>query len=243
MKHLLIVGPPKAGKTTVMKHLIRVLRGRTIDGFVTEELREGGQRMGLWLSPLDGRQVLLAHRHFERGPRIGPYRVNTAVLDDVAIGVIERGLRQAFVLFLDEIGVMELCSERFERTVQRAFDHGPSIVATAGLQPHPFLVRLKRRRDVELVPLSRTNRELVQEELATRLTALCAEDDTVRTLQAQANRICELIVSGDVQPVDIEIQEAALRDAVARAFPDKADLYQLLYESRFRRLWQQFREG
>jgi hypothetical protein len=63
----------------------------------------------------------------------------------------------------------------------------------------------------------------------------------VRSLQRQAERICELIVGGDVPLVDIEIQQEALRAAVARAFPEKQALYDLLYESRFRRLWQQFR--
>ena len=243
MKHLLIVGRPGVGKTTLMKHLALALRGHAIDGFVTEELRDDAQRMGFWLSPLDGRQVLLAHRRLESPHRVGPYRVHAAVLDDVAVGVIRRGMQHAFLLFLDEIGAMELCSGRFEEAVQEAFDRGPSIVATTGMQPHPFLTRLKRRKDVELVPLTTANREAVGEELAARLTAVCAEDDTIRALQAQANRICELIVGGEAAPVDIEIQQAALRDAVLRVFPEKGSLYQLLYESRFRRLWQQFREG
>ena len=241
MKHLLIVGRPGSGKTTLVKELARSLRRCPIDGFLTEECREGEQRVGFWLSPLDGRQVLLAHRRFEHGVRIGPYLVNPAVLDDVAVPVIQRGVQRAFLLFLDELGKMELSSKAFEQAVQEAFDHGPSIVATAGMSPLPFLTMLKRRRDVELIPLSAANREDVKEELLARLSALCAEDEAVRALQRQADRICELIVSGDVPLIDIEIQQAALREAVARAFPDKQALYQLLYESRFRRLWQQFR--
>ena len=243
MKHLLIVGRPGVGKTTLVKRLIRAVRPHAIDGFLTEECREAEQRVGFWLSPLDGRQVLLAHRQFERGPRVGPYRVNVEVLDRIAVPVIERGIRHAFLLFLDELGRMELCSPRFEQAVQEAFDRGPSIVATAGLASLPLLNALKQRKDVELVPLSSANRELVEEELAARLSALCAEDDAVRALQQQANRICEMIVSGDVPQIDIEIQQTALREAVARAFPEKQALYQLLYESRFRRLWQQFRHS
>ena len=243
MKHLLIVGRPGVGKTTLMKRLVQSLRHCAIDGFLTEELREDEQRRWFWLSPLDGRQVLLAHRQLESGVRVGPYKVNVNVLEQVAVPVIERAVQRAFLLFVDELGKMELCSPRFEAVVQEAFDHGPSIVATAGLAPLPLLTAIKRRKDVELVPLTTSNRGAVEEELSARLSALCAEDEAVRGLQRQADRICEMIVSGDAAPIDIEIQQVALREAVARAFPDKQQLYQLLYESRFRRLWQQFRHG
>lgn len=241
MKHLLIVGRPGSGKTTLLKDLARVLRHRPIDGFLTEELREGDQRVGFWLSPLDGRQVLLAHKRLASGMRVGPYLVNTAVLDDVAVPVLRRAQKHAFLLFIDELGKMELASPAFERAVREAFDRGPSIIATAGIGQLPAITALKRRRDVEIIPLTLANRRDVREELEIRLSALCDEDEAVRSLQRQADRICEMIVSGEAPLIDIEIQQAALREAVARAFPDKQALYQLLYESRFRRLWQQFR--
>ena len=241
MKHLLIVGRPGTGKTTLIKHVAAALRGKPIDGFVTEEVREGDERLGFWLSSLDGRQVLLAHRRLQEGSRVGPYRVNVDVLEQVAIPVLERGIDHALVVFLDELGRMELTSPRFEQLVRHAFERGPSIVATVGIQPLPFVESLKRRRDVELIPLSTANRGAIEEELIARLSALVGEDEAVRALQRQADRICELIVSGEVAPIDIEIQQAALREAIAQAFPDKQALYQLLYESRFRRLWQQFR--
>ena len=243
MKHLLIVGRPGIGKTTLMKRIIQALRGRSIDGFISEELREHGERVGFWLSSLDGRQVLLAHRRMEHGVRVGPYRVNTEVMSEVAVPIIRRGIKHALILFLDELGRMELCAADFQDAVNEAFDNGPSIVATAGIQHLPFLTAVKRRKDVELIPLSSANRKAVEEELTARLEAICAEDDAVRSLQRQADRVCEMIISGQTQQVDIEIQQNALREAVVRAFPDKEALYHLLYESRFRRLWQQFRGG
>jgi len=243
MKHLLIVGVPGVGKTTLMKRLAQEFRGRPIDGFVTEELREEGRRLGFWLSSLDGRQALLAHRELDSPHRVGAYKVNVSVLDELAVGIIRRSIQQALILFVDEVGRMELSSLAFQQALQDAIDHGPRIVATGGIYPLPFLDAFKRRKDVELVPLSESNWKTVFEELRHRLTALCDEDEQVRELQRQADRICEMIVSSETAEIDIEIQQAKFRDLVARLFPDKQSLYQLLYESRFRRLWQQFRQG
>ena len=241
MKHLLIVGRPGIGKTTLMKRLATSLRGCSIDGFLTEEFREAEQRVGFWLSPLDGRQVLLAHRRMETGTRVGLYKVNVEVLDQIAVAVIHRAIQRALLLFIDELGKMELCSLALQQAVQEALDRGPVVIATVGVAPLPFLTTLKRRKDVELIPLSSANRDMVEEELTARLRALCDEDEAVRALQRQADRICEMIVSGEVPQIDIEIAQSALREAVARTFPDKQLAYQLIYESRFRRLWQQFR--
>ena len=244
MKHVLLIGRSGIGKTTLIKQLAQALRGGPIDGFYTEELREQGQRLGFWLSSLDGRQALLAHREaIVSDHQVGPYRVNLGVMDQLGVAILKRSMAQALIVFIDELGAMELGSMAFQAAVEEVIVHGPRVVATAGLDSLPFLDALKRRRDVELVPLSPATRGAVFEELRLRLQALCQEDEQVRELSRQADRICEMIVVEEASLVDIEIQQAKLREAVARLFPDKVNLFPLLYESRFRRLWQQFREG
>ena len=67
------------------------------------------------------------------------------------------------------------------------------------------------------------------------------EEAKMRELQRLADRLCFLIVATDTPRVDVDIQRAALRRRCSELFPDKMHVFYLVYESRFRRLWDQFR--
>ena len=69
------------------------------------------------------------------------------------------------------------------------------------------------------------------------------EENRLGELQRAADRVSFLIVATDCPRVDIDIQRAELRRRCMRLFPDRMDLFDLVYESRFRRLWEQFRGG
>jgi hypothetical protein len=62
-------------------------------------------------------------------------------------------------------------------------------------------------------------------------------------MQRRADRICSLIVASDYPAVDIAIEARALKEFAGRHFPGRMELFRLIYESRFRRLWEQFRVG
>ncbi len=44
-KNILITGPPRSGKSTLIEKLVRRI-GRPATGFFTREIREGGKRVG-----------------------------------------------------------------------------------------------------------------------------------------------------------------------------------------------------
>jgi hypothetical protein len=48
-------------------------------------------------------------------------------------------------------------------------------------------------------------------------------------------------VATDIPERDINIERLFLRTEVARLFPERFHVYEMLYESRFRRLLEQFR--
>ena len=67
------------------------------------------------------------------------------------------------------------------------------------------------------------------------------ERERTKDIQRDALAICRRILDEARPAVDIEIAREELRQKVKRYFPDKIVTYEMIYEGRFRRLWQQFR--
>jgi hypothetical protein len=64
---------------------------------------------------------------------------------------------------------------------------------------------------------------------------------TMQEFQRMADRVCVLILSSDLPAVDIEIEKNKVRERCLELYPDREWLYDMVYESRFDRLWEQFR--
>lgn len=67
------------------------------------------------------------------------------------------------------------------------------------------------------------------------------EQEKAREIQEDAQQICRMILDEDFSEADIEIEKRKLREKVYALFPEKMQTYQIIYEARFKRLWDQFR--
>jgi len=67
-------------------------------------------------------------------------------------------------------------------------------------------------------------------------------DYDVRQLQKRADLIARMILTSDYRLVDVQIERSKLRDEAERICPEKIDIYDRIYESRFDRLIEQFRQ-
>lgn len=68
-------------------------------------------------------------------------------------------------------------------------------------------------------------------------------EQAYRNFQRHVDRLCFLIVATDCSEREIDIERLHLRVQAIKLFPNKIPLYDLIYESRFRRLREQFRQG
>jgi len=175
----LITGHPGCGKTTLIRRLVDEL-GVPAGGFYTQELRTRGRREGFGLTTLDGQTATLASVHIAGGPRVSRYGVNPAALDEVGAPAIERAVASTRLIVIDEIGKMELLSNRFRQAVLAALESGKPVLASVMLAAHPWADALKRRPEASLLLLTEANRAQVAADLLAELRRLVGQTDTAR---------------------------------------------------------------
>jgi nucleoside-triphosphatase len=167
---VLLTGRPGIGKTTVAARVAEVLasRGVAVTGFVTTELRTAGRRTGFAVETFTGERAVLAHVELRGPPRVSRYGIDVEAFERVAIPALER-VEDDDVVVIDELGKMELASERFCEAVLRVFERPLAIVATVHVAHHQLTDALKRRPGVAIVTVSHANRAELPERLAADL--------------------------------------------------------------------------
>jgi nucleoside-triphosphatase THEP1 len=155
--HILITGPPRCGKSTLIERVVGHL-GRPATGFFTREMKEGGRRVGFAIDTLDGKRGILAHQDIRSRCRLGKYGVNLEDIDRIAVPALVPASPSDLVV-VDEIGKMECFSRLFRETLVRVLNSGSAVLGSIALKGNPFIEEIKRRHDVSLIHLSDRSRE------------------------------------------------------------------------------------
>ncbi len=121
--------------------------GHTVGGVYCPEIRRGGRRVGFKIVDLtEGEEYPLAEVGAP-GPRVGRYGVYVENLERAADS-IERAVEEADLVIVDEVGPMELKSDRFIEAVETAADADtPALFVVHERSRHPLVVDLRERRD------------------------------------------------------------------------------------------------
>ena len=166
-QNFFIIGQPKAGKTTLLKQLVKELRKKlSVGGFVSPEERHHGTRTAFYVTELvAGKTAMLANVNGD-GPKVSKYHVDVKSFESVAIPVMENA-DEYDVVVIDEIGLMELKSKKFSDMLDSLLESDTPVIASLQLD----LVE-KYGPTGEVIELDEDNREDILQQLLQKTKSL-----------------------------------------------------------------------
>ncbi|CAF4012051.1 unnamed protein product [Rotaria magnacalcarata] len=158
------------GKTTLLRRVCELYLQQSHHlpcyGFYTEEVRDNnGSRIGFDIITLDGnsRASLARINEYTTSqssslPRVGQYNVFVNEFERIALSLFTN-LQTPCICFIDEIGKMELLSNRFKELIETLIQRRNLIlIATIPIKPLGFVDRIRTRSDCRLLTVTRDNR-------------------------------------------------------------------------------------
>lgn len=160
-----ITGLPGAGKTQSLIKVINMLEanGQVVGGMITEPIVENNRRVGFYVMNWMSRErEVFAHIKFDSKIIIGRYGVNIAALENVGVRALEQAGEGAEIIVIDEIGKMEVESEKFVDAVKKVLEiDKPSILTLHKKSRNPLLQDIRRRDDVRILEVTPINKDLL----------------------------------------------------------------------------------
>jgi nucleoside-triphosphatase len=158
----LITGKPGVGKTTLVQKIIARMQTLNMAGFCTSEIRDTGSRLGFELRGLNGGRRILAHVEIDGRHRVGRYGVDKDGFEEF-LATLDLLNPEVELIVIDEIGKMELLSNRFRNLVCDALDADKQVLATIPLKGNDFIREIKQRLDILLLEVTYANRDHLPE--------------------------------------------------------------------------------
>jgi nucleoside-triphosphatase len=167
---LLLTGSPGVGKTTVLTKAVSILKdkGYGVGGMISREAREGGVRVGFEVVDLSSeKRGWLAHVNQKTGPQVGKYRVSLEDLENIGAQAIYYAVENCDVVAIDEVGPMELFSEKFEDATRKALESTKIIIAVVHWKAKDKLINdAKNMKEAETFTVTTENRDKLGEIIA-----------------------------------------------------------------------------
>jgi len=161
----LLTGKPGVGKTTVLIEAVRIMkeRGCCVGGMISQEVRENNLRVGFKILDLNsGKSGWLAkvnQKSGPQGPQIGKHRVNIEGLDIIGARAIVDAMANCDIIVIDEIGPMELFSEKFKEAARKALESRKPVIAVVHWKAKDTLIgAAESREDTEIYTVTQENR-------------------------------------------------------------------------------------
>jgi len=162
-----ITGMPSVGKTKTLIKIIEKLEktGYKVEGMITDPIVEKKKRVGFYVVDwVTKEKEVFARLDWDVKDKIGKYGVDVAALEKVGIPAIQKAIDDEAIniIIIDEIGKMEMLSEKFCEVVIDALDSDKPLLVTLHKKSRsPLLQDVRRRDDIRILEVTQVNRNLL----------------------------------------------------------------------------------
>ncbi len=160
-----ITGLPNAGKTQALVKVIEMLEEaeNKVGGMVTEPIIKNNRRVGFYVKDrITKEKDILAHVDHDSKIVVGRYKVNLDALERVGVTAIETAAEECDIVIIDEVGRMEVESEKFVDIVKKILEEDKPLILTLHKKSrNPLLQDIRRRDDVRILEVTPINRDLL----------------------------------------------------------------------------------
>lgn len=164
--NLVLTGPIRAGKSTIVRRVMEKLRWRKPAGFFTRADPDQRPATTLMLETWTGEAFSFARRIETVLEGAPSYEVDLNVFEHFAVHCLESAGPQTPVV-LDELGVMELRAERFIRAVSDLFHRpGPVLAVIQARALDRWMTIIGRERVNHLLLVDEASRDTLPDRIA-----------------------------------------------------------------------------
>jgi nucleoside-triphosphatase len=108
---------------------------------------------------------MLAAKGLKSPHQLGKYGVDLNALENVGVPALKLALESKELIVIDEIGSMEMMSERFRITLLECLSSTKPILATIRVSSQPFSDQVKKLADTQTILLTKSNYAAIKQQV------------------------------------------------------------------------------
>lgn len=160
---IFLTGEPGVGKSTLLSAVVDQVNNK--QGILTKETRLNGVRTGFSVIAATGEKITLASAESISDARVSRYGVDVKGFEDFISNLPEPEPNK--LLYIDEVGQMQLFSKKFEVFVKKYLDQpNPFIGTISSVYDDDLTDEIRMREDVQIIQVTLENRDRLEDDIS-----------------------------------------------------------------------------